>query len=532
MMEPATKGDGICETPHWGHRYGESLEPGPAQVARVAADGKGACATRSASLLGIDPYVAAMTSLESIRAADAPVPAATGLWRTELDQTVRLAVPMALTQLGQIVMMTTDLILIGRLGDAALAAAALAHTVLFAAFTVGMGLVSAVAPLAAQAYGARQPRMVRRALRVGLWAAVIVGVPLTAAQYWGEDILLALGQQPQSAAMAGRYLTGMAWAIIPGWTYIALRSFMGAVNRPKPALWITLAAIPINAALAYALIHGAFGLPALDLMGAGLATAFVNMGMSAAALWIVYTRRPFKKYRVLGRFWRPDWSLLAKLVGVGLPISCALLLEYGLFGAAALLMGRISTSAVAAHQIALQTAALLYMVPFGIALAATVRVGHAAGRRDALATRRAGFVAIGLAAGFMALMVVVVGLARNVIPLAFLGTDAPQSADTIALPATLLVLGASFFISDGLQTAAGGALRGLNDTRVPLLFSAVSFWVVGFVSCIWLAFPMGLGAIGVWIGLSLGTAVYAGLLVWRFHLLTARHYLPAVATAG
>ena len=229
-------------------------------------------------------------------------------------------------------------------------------------------------------------------------------------------------------------------------------------------------------------------------MGAGLATALVDLAMCAAAIWVAYTRRPFKKYRVLGRFWRPDWRLFAKLVVVGLPISGALLLEYGLFAAAALLMGRISTSAVAAHQIALQTAALLYMVPFGIALAGTVRVGQAAGRRDSLATRRAGFVAIGLAVGFMALMVVVVGLARNVIPLLFLGTEAPQSADTIALAATLLVLGASFFISDGLQTAAGGALRGLNDTRVPLLFSALSFWAVGFVSCIWLGFPMGLGA--------------------------------------
>ena len=174
-----------------------------------------------------------MTSLETIRAADAPVPAAAGLWRAELGQTIRLAVPMALTQLGQVVMMTTDLVLIGRLGDAALAAAALAHTVLFAAFTLGMGLVSAVAPLASQAYGARQPRMVRRALRVGLWAAVILGVPMTLVQFWGEDILVALGQQPQAAALAGRYLTGMAWAIIPAWAFIALRNFMGRSTGPR-----------------------------------------------------------------------------------------------------------------------------------------------------------------------------------------------------------------------------------------------------------------------------------------------------------
>src|SRR5262245_43477609 len=267
---------------------------------------------------------AAMASLDTPRAADAPAPAAEGgAWRAELSQTVRLALPMALTQLGQIVMMTTDLVLIGRLGDEALAAAALAHTVLFAAFSLGMGLVAAVAPLAAQAFGARRPRMVRRALRVGLWATVILGVPTTLLQFRGEDILVALGQNPHSAALAGRYLAGMAWAIIPAWAFIALRNFMGAVNRPEPALWITLAAIPANAGLAYLLIYGGFGLPGLDLFGAGLATALIDAGMCAAAMAIACWCRPFKKYRVLGRLWRPDWRLLAKLVAVGLPISGA-----------------------------------------------------------------------------------------------------------------------------------------------------------------------------------------------------------------
>jgi MATE family multidrug resistance protein len=472
-----------------------------------------------------------MTAAETI-AARAEGPGRAGHWRAELTDTVRLAAPMALTQLGQIAMMTTDLVLIGRLGDAALAAAALAHTVLFAAFTVGMGLVSAVAPLAAQAYGARDPRMVRRALRVGLWSVAILGLPMTLVQFRGEAILLALGQAPETAALAGRYLMGMAWAIIPGWTFIALRSFMGAVNRPEPALWITLAAIPINAVLAYGLIFGAFGLPALDLMGAGLATAIVNAGMCVAAIVITTTRPPFKKYRILGRFWRPDWPLLAKLVAIGLPISGSLLLEYGLFAAAALLMGRIGTAAVAAHQIALQVAAILYMVPFGIATAATVRVGQAVGRRDPAGTRRAGFAALALGVGFMGAMTLVVAASRHAIPFVFLGAEAPQSGETVALAATLLVLGASFFLTDGVQTVIGGALRGLNDTRVPLLFSAVSFWAVGFVGSLWLGFAAGLGAIGVWIGLSLGTATYAGLMLWRFHALTARGYMPDVPAAG
>ncbi|MGE5512324.1 MAG: MATE family efflux transporter [Bacteroidota bacterium] len=470
-----------------------------------------------------------MTPSGGMAAAGAQAPAEGTVFRTELIDTIRLAAPMALTQLGQVAMMTSDLILLGRLGDKVVAATALAHTVLFAAFTVGMGLVSAVAPLASQAFGARQPRMVRRALRVGLWAAIVAGVPLTMLQLWGEDILIALGQTPEAAALAGRYLASLGWSLVPAWAFMALRNFMSAVNRPEPALWITLAAVPANALLAYALIYGAFGLPQLDLLGAGLATTLVNLGMCIAAVWVCYARAPFKKYRVLGRFWRPDWPLFRKLLEVGLPISGSYMLEFGVFAAAALLMGRIGTTALAAHQIALQTAAVMFMVPFGISLAATVRVGQAVGRRDPEATRRAGFVAIGLGIVFMATMTVLVALTRHQIPLLFLGANAPGSAETAALAALLLVMGMSFFIADGVQTVAAGALRGLNDTRIPLLFAAVSFWGIAFVSSYWLAFPRGIGALGVWIGLSVGLAVYAVLLVSRFHVLTARGYLPEVA---
>src|SRR5262249_35221716 len=162
------------------------------------------------------------------------------------------ALPMAATQLGQIAMMTTDLALLGRLGDHVVAAAALAHIVLFTAFTAGMGLVSAVAPLASQAFGARTPRLVPRPGRGRLRAALRAGIPLTAVQLWGADMLLAMGQPPAAAELAGRYLAGLAWCLIPGWAFLALRNFMSAVNRPEPALWITLAAIPLNALLGYA----------------------------------------------------------------------------------------------------------------------------------------------------------------------------------------------------------------------------------------------------------------------------------------
>jgi MATE family multidrug resistance protein len=440
----------------------------------------------------------------------------------ELTETLKLAVPIALTQLGQIAMMTTDIALIGRLGDEAVAAAALANTVFWISFTFGMGLVSAVAPLAAQAFGARNPRMVRRALRVGLWAALLISLPIMVLPLRGEQILLTLGQAPSTARLAQQYLFGLAWGFAPSLWFIAIRGFMGAVNRPEPGLWITLAAIPANAGLVYLLIHGELGLPRLELFGAGLATTIINFAMFLAGTWFCTNRPPFRKYHVLGRIWRTDWNLMRQLIVTGAPISISFLLEYGLFSAAALLMGLISTTALAAHQIALQVTAILFMVPFGIGMAATVRVGHAVGRGDAPAVKRAGLVATLLGIVLVSALTLAVIVGRFAIARFFFGA-ATESADVaIELTAMLLMVGATFFVADGIQTVAAGALRGMNDTRVPLMFAAISYWLIGFTAAYGLAFGAKFGAAGVWIGLSIGTAVYAVLLVSRFRLLANR----------
>ena len=437
----------------------------------------------------------------------------------ELAETLKLAVPIALTQLGQIAMMTTDIALIGRLGTEAMAAASLAHTVFFVSFTFGMGLVSAVAPLAAQAFGARDPHLIRRSLRVGLWAALLMSLPMMALSLRGEPILLMLGQTPTGARLAQEYLFGLTWSILPALWFMAIRGFMSAVNRPEPILWITLAAIPANALLVYLLLYGAFGLPELGLFGAGLATSIVNLGTFLAGLWFAARRRPFRKYQVLGHFWRVDWKLMRRLVVIGAPISLSFLLEYGLFGAAGLLMGVISTTALAAHQIALQVAAILFMVPFGIGMAATVRVGHAIGRGDASAVRRAGFVATWLGIVLAAVLTLAVIISRFGIAGVFLGESTDATAE---LSATLLLVGSTFFIADAIQTIAAGSLRGMNDTRIPLLFAILSYWLIGFPCACWLGFWTPLGAVGVWIGLSVGTAVYAALLLLRFRGLTSK----------
>ncbi|MGY0570457.1 MATE family efflux transporter [Bradyrhizobium sp. RDM12] len=437
----------------------------------------------------------------------------------EFVETLRLAVPMMLTQLGQIAMITSDLALIGRLGEDAVAAAALAHTVYFVSFTFGLGLMAAVSPLAAQAFGAGDVRRIRLSLRVGLWVALLISLPMMASPLYGEHILIALGQAPHSASLAQRYLNGLAWGIAPALGFIALRSMMSAVNRPQPPLWITLAAIPANFVLVYCLIHGLFGLPELGLFGAGLATTLVNLGTFIAALAIAAWRRPFADYHPLAHLWRIDWPLMRQLIAIGAPISFSLLLEYGLFSSAALLMGLISTTALAAHQIALQVTAVLFMVPLGIGMAATVRVGHAFGRNEPAGVRRAGLVAAVLGIAFVSGLTVVVILGRYELGRLFFGSS-EANAPTVELTATLLLVGATFFIADALQTIMGGALRGINDTRMTLVFAAIGYWCVGFPIAWALAFHAGLGAVGVWIGLSIGSFAYAGLLISRFRMLT------------
>jgi len=439
----------------------------------------------------------------------------------EFVETLRLAVPMMLTQLGQIGMITSDLALIGRLGEDAVAAAALAHTVYFVSFTFGLGLMAAVSPLAAQAFGAGDVRRIRLSLRVGLWVALLMSLPIMASPLYGEHILIALGQAPHSAALAQRYLNGLAWGIAPALGFIAIRSMMSAVNRPQAPLWITLAAIPANFALVYCLIHGLFGLPELGLFGAGLATTLVNLGTFIAALAIAALRKPFADYHPLTRLWRIDWPLMRQLIAIGAPISFSLLLEYGLFSSAALLMGLISTTALAAHQIALQVTAVLFMVPLGIGMAATVRVGHAFGRDDPAGVRRAGLVAAVLGIAFVSALTVGIILGRYELGRLFFGSGA-ASAPTVELTAILLLVGATFFIADALQTIMGGALRGLNDTKMTLVFAATGYWCVGFPIAWMLAFHADLGAVGVWTGLSIGSFVYAGLLILRFRMLTRK----------
>lgn len=440
----------------------------------------------------------------------------------ELGETAKLALPMVLTQVAQVAMMTTDLAFIGRISAEALAAAALAGRLYLISVTFGVGLLSAIAPLAARAIGENNLGAVQRSLRMGLWLALILSFPIIAVALRAEQVLLALGQTPDVAQLAQQYLFGLALGTAPALAFLAIRSFMDGVNRPQPVFWITLSAIPLNALLVYILAYGKLGLPRLELFGAGLATTLVNCGMFLAGLWFAALRRPFREYHVLADLWRFDWRAMRQLIAFGTPISIASLIESGLLGATSLLAGLISNSALAAHQIVVQVSSILFMIYLGIGTAAAVRVGHAAGCDDRAGVKRANLAAMLLGMVIATTLTLTLITVRFEIVELFLGRAARDSEATISLAAKLLIVGATLFITDAAQCIAAGGLRGLKDTRVPLLFATIAWWPIGFFLSYWLSLKIGLGAVGIWIGLSIGYTIYAAILVLRFRHLANR----------
>ncbi|WP_354212088.1 MULTISPECIES: MATE family efflux transporter [unclassified Bradyrhizobium] len=440
----------------------------------------------------------------------------------EARETAKLALPMVLSQLGQVAMTTTDLLFIGRMGTEMLAAAALAGRVYLVFFTFGLGLLAAIAPVAGRAFGAGNTTLVRRSLRMGLWEASLLSLPIMACALHGEAILLALGQSPDAARLAQQHLSGLAWGVAPALGFQAIRSFMGAVNRPGPVLWIMLAAIPINALLVYILVHGKIGVPPLGLFGAGLATSVVNWGTFLAALLFLKTRFPLRDNIEPAEWWRFDWPLLRQLIVIGAPISMSTLTGYGVSSIAALLAGRMSTIALAAHQIAAQVGTILFMISYGISMAAAVRISHAVGRNDSSAIKRAGLVAVQLGMVIATIVAAGVVVARFEIAQLFLAESSDDVDATAGLTGKLLFVGAAFYVADAAGTIATGGLRGLTDTRVPLLLACIAYGLVSISAMYVLSLTTYLGAVGIWLGLSIGSTIYGGLLIVRFWLLANR----------
>ncbi len=439
-------------------------------------------------------------------------------WPGEFRATVMLALPLIATQLAQTAIMTTDVLMMGWLGPEALAAGALGFNLYIIFWVSAMGIVIATAPMMAQAIGRKLHvvRDVRRSVRQGFWVSTMIGAVSMLCLWHTEAILLLLGQEPQNAAAAQDYNRALLWGFIPALWFLCLRQFVAAFQRPRAALLIQIVTFLFNAALAYVLMFGKFGAPAMGVVGAGIASALANGISFALILGFVFLDRDFRRFQLLGRFWRSDWRRFREMFRLGSPIAATMLFEVAAFGGAVYIMGLISTDALAAHQIAMQCAIVTFMVPLGIGQAATVRVGLFAGAGDREGIRRAGWSAIVLGVGFMAVMAATMLLSRHGLVGLFLEETRPENFRTAEIAASLIVVAALFQMYDGAQAIGMGVLRGLKDTRVPMMFAGFGYWILGLPVGAVLAWPFGLGALGVWIGLALGLLVVSVLVVTRF----------------
>jgi MATE family multidrug resistance protein len=431
----------------------------------------------------------------------------------------RIALPLVLAMVGQIAITTTDMLMLGWLGPEALAATALALSAFHPIMLLGIGIGTAVTPLAAEALAQRQVREMRRAVRQGLWAAVPFTALAVPGLWWIGGLFEAIGQDPGLSRTAELYMRGVLSGLLFILIFNVLRSYATALERTRTILVVTMLAIPLNALINYGLIFGAFGLPRLEVLGAGLGSAITNLAMALALIWVTLRRLPFRRHHVFGRFWRPDWPRFRAIHRIGIPIGLFILLEVGIFAGSAQILGFIGVYELAAHQIVIQLASIAFMVPLGIGQAVTARVALARGRADPAGARIAGQASMLLATAFMSCTALAFWLLPTLLIRPFLdGT--PESLEVLAFATAYLAIAAVFQIVDGLQVTAAHALRGLQDTRVPLLIAAFGFWMLAFPTAVILGLFTPLEGSGVWLGFALGLATAAALLIRRFLGLT------------
>jgi len=430
-----------------------------------------------------------------------------------------LAWPLILANLTQQLIQATDVLLMGRLGASQLAAATLALNLTFTFNLMMLGLVIASSPMMATALGQRSNavRDVRRTFRAGLWLIAMMLPPYWLVLWHVGDLMLLFGQSAGLARQGQTFLRAYMWCTAPWLLFQLLRNFVSALERPRIVLWLSLAGIAVNALLSWSLIFGHFGLPALGLAGGGLGSTITWTAMCGALMAVILRDRQFRRFHLFGNWWRIDRQRTIAMIRLGWPIGLTMALEMGVFALAAYFMGWIGAPAVAAHAVALQLAALTFMVPLGLGQAATVRVGLALGRGDDGAVTRAGWTAWVIGVAFMGSMALVMWSVPRTLVTLFLN-DVPANAVTIALAVSFLRVAAAFQLVDGAQVIGAGMLRGLHDTRWPLLFALVGYWVVGLGIGTWLAFARDWRGVGIWVGLASGLAAVAALMLARWVL--------------
>nr|WP_227270529.1 MATE family efflux transporter [Roseobacter sp. H9] len=431
-----------------------------------------------------------------------------------------LGLPLVGGHLAQMAIGVTDTVMLGWYSVEALAAVTLGSTYFFVLFIFGSGFAWAVMPMVASYAAEGDETGLRRATRMGLWLSLgfaLVALPL---MIWSEPILRLIGQGDVVVRGASAYLEIAGFGIVPALLVMVLKSYLAALERTQVVLWITVLAAVVNAAANYALIFGNWGAPELGIRGAAMAS-IVTQTVSLIGV-VIYARLSLPEHAIFQRLWRADPQMIVRVFMLGWPIGLTSLSEVGLFAASAMMMGWLGTVPLAAHGIAVQLAAITFMVHLGLANVATIRAGNAFGRHDPLQMERGGKMVTALSLGFaVATIVLYLALPEMLLSL-FMQEDDPQRLEILAIGVGLLAMAALFQLVDGAQVIALGLLRGVQDTRMPMIFAAVSYWGVGIPCSYFFGFVLGFDGIGVWLGLVVGLALAAVLLSVRFWVVTLR----------
>lgn len=438
--------------------------------------------------------------------------------RDELAALLKLAGPLVGANLLQMAVYAIDVVFVARLGTVEFAAATLGVFLYSLVMWALMSMATACAPIIAAELGRRRHsvREVRRSFRMALWLAGFSALPFGAMLMAGEPILLAAGQDPRVAARAGDFLVIIVWALPASLFAAVMRTVAATLGRPGWAMGVTAMAVGLALVANWALVFGNLGFPALGLEGSAWASVIVSVAMMLAYFAILLLDPVLRRWRLFGRWWRTEWPRMIEILRLGIPISLAVTMESALFGGASVLMGLIGVAEVAAHAIALNIAALAFQVPLGVSQASTIRVGMGYGAKDPAWVARAGRVALIVGIGFMVVTAALMwAIPRTLIGI-YIDVDVASEAAVVALATRLLMVGAVFQLVDGAQAVAAGVLRGLQDTRVPMLIALFGYWVVGFGASVLFGFFTGGSAVGIWIGLAIGLLVVSALLLWRW----------------
>lgn len=438
-------------------------------------------------------------------------------FKNNFSKTTSLAVPVMLSQLGQVLVGVADSMMVGRLGAEPLAAASLANSIFFVALMFGIGVSMAITPLVAMEDGKRNAGKISRLFNHGFVINMATGTMLFLLIVLATPLLKHLNQPEEVVVQAIPYLVIITFSLLPFMFFQTFKQLAEGLSQTKQAMYITLFCNAINVFLNWVLIYGKMGFPALGLNGAGWATLISRILMGVIILYYVRNSNRYKPFSLGLRIRKLSFPMITRMLKIGVPTGFQFIFEVGAFSAAAIMMGWISVNALAAHQIAINLASVSYMMASGLSVAAMVRVGNQLGRNDIKSLREAGFTVFVMVAIFMSISAVIFIVFREFLPSLYI-----DDAAVIQMSATLLIIAGLFQLSDGIQVVGLGALRGMSDVRVPTIVTLVAYWVIGLPLGYFFGFVLEMQEVGIWYGLLIGLTVTGILLLFRFHRLSSR----------